>query len=180
MDRFEFTKLAGAILLAVMVTTIIGMIGNAVYSPEELEKSVYIVAATEEEPAGAAPAEEEEPSLAALLAAADADRGRKVAKKCIACHDLTKGGPNKIGPNLWGIVGAPQAGREDFAYSSALKGLGGTWTDEEIFRFLESPRAYAAKNKMIFPGVKNAADRADVIAFLRSLSDSPPPLPSPE
>lgn len=179
-DTFELTKLAGAVLVAAMVTQIIDMVGNAVYGPEELEKSVY-VATTETEAAAAAPAEgQAEPSLAALLAAAEVDRGRRIAKKCAACHDLTKGGPNKIGPNLWGMVGAPKAHREAFAYSTALSGLGGTWTYDELFRFLENPKAYAPKNKMVFPGVKKPADRADLIAYLRSLSDSPPPLPAVE
>lgn len=116
-------------------------------------------------------------SLPDLLKAADPAAGEKIAMKCKACHDFTKGGPNKVGPNLWDIVGAKHAHRDDFNYSDAIKGLSGDWTYENLDRFLTKPKDYAPGTKMAFPGLPKAEDRAAVIAYLRTLSDSPKPLP---
>jgi cytochrome c len=117
-------------------------------------------------------------AIADLLKAADPAAGAKVAAKCKACHGFDKGGPNKVGPNLWDIVGAKQAHLGDaFKYSDALKGLGGEWTYDALDKFLTSPKEYVPGTKMVFPGLKKPEDRAAVIAYLRSLSDSPKPLP---
>jgi cytochrome c len=118
--------------------------------------------------------------LAALLARADPERGKKVAKKCVACHTVDRGGKKKVGPNLWGVVGAKPAAREGFKYSRALAGLGGAWGYAELDAYLASPKTYAPGTKMSFPGVKKPADRADLIAYLRTLADTPPPLPKTE
>ncbi|MGH6930149.1 MAG: c-type cytochrome, partial [Dongiaceae bacterium] len=116
--------------------------------------------------------------IADLLKAADPAAGAKVAAKCKACHGFDKGGPNKVGPNLWDIVGAKQAHLGDaFKYSDALKGLGGEWTYDALDKYLTAPKEYAPGTKMVFPGLKKPEDRAAVIAYLRSLSDSPKPLP---
>ena len=116
-------------------------------------------------------------SLPDLLKAADAAAGEKIATKCKACHDFTKGGPNKIGPNLWDIVDAKQAHLDNFSYSDAVKGLGGQWTYENLDKFLTAPKAYAPGTKMAFPGLKKPEERAALLAYLRTLSDSPKPLP---
>ena len=116
--------------------------------------------------------------LAALLAAADPAQGQTVAKKCAACHNFEKGGPNKVGPNLWDIVGAKHAHKEDYSYSDAIKGMADKeWTYAELDAFLTAPKAYAPGTKMTFVGIKKPEDRAALIAYLRSLSDSPKPLP---
>lgn len=116
--------------------------------------------------------------LAALLAAADPAQGQTVAKKCAACHNFEKGGPNKVGPNLWDIVGAKHAHKEDYAYSDAIKGMADKeWSYAELDAFLTAPKAYAPGTKMTFVGIKKPEDRAALIAYLRSLSDSPKPLP---
>jgi cytochrome c len=115
--------------------------------------------------------------VAELVKAADPAAGEKVAAKCKACHSFEKGGPNKVGPNLWDIVGAKQAHLDNFKYSDAIKGLGGQWTYDELDKYLTSPREYAPGTKMVFPGIKKPEDRAAVIAYLRTLSDSPQPLP---
>ena len=116
-------------------------------------------------------------SLPDLLKAASPADGEKIVSKCKACHDLSKGGPNKIGPNLWDIVGNKQAHLDNFSYSDAVKGLGGQWTYENLDKFLTKPKDYAPGTKMTFPGLPKAEDRAAVIAYLRTLSDSPKPLP---
>jgi cytochrome c len=124
-------------------------------------------------PAAAAPAED----ATKLIAAADPAKGAQISTKCKACHDFTKGGPNKIGPNLWGVIGGPTAHKPDFNYSDAIKGLNSTWTFANLDKFLTSPRAYAPGTKMTFPGLPKAADRAAVLRWLRDQSDSPVPLP---
>lgn len=116
-------------------------------------------------------------ALEELLKTADVAAGEKAGKKCLACHSFDKGGPAKIGPNLWDIVGAKQASVEEYKYSDALKSLAGEWSYEELDRFLSAPKEYVGGTKMAFPGLKSAEERAAVIAWLRTLSDSPRPLP---
>jgi cytochrome c len=115
--------------------------------------------------------------VSALLAGADVKNGTKLAKKCAACHSFKKGGPNKVGPNLWNIVGAKQAAVAKYRYSAALKNMGKSWGYEELNQFLLKPKAYLKGTKMTFAGVRKAGDRADLIVYLRSLSDAPKPLP---
>jgi cytochrome c len=126
-----------------------------------------------------APAGEPEQPLPVLLAAADPAAGQAVAKRCASCHTFDNGGANKVGPNLWGIVGNHQAHLEGFAYSDAVKGLGGTWTYEDLDKYLTSPKDYAPGTKMTFAGIKKATDRANLLAYLRTLSDQPVPFPEP-
>ncbi len=115
--------------------------------------------------------------LAALLAAADTDAGKKVFRKCKACHGFDKGGKNKVGPNLWDIVGRPVAGGGGFKYSGALGEIGGNWSYEALDAFLASPKTFAKGTKMSFSGVKDEIDRANLIAWMRTLSDNPAALP---
>jgi cytochrome c len=112
-----------------------------------------------------------------LLASASADGGKKAFKKCKSCHSTEKGGKNKVGPNLWGIVGKAKASGAGYKYSGALKGLGGNWSYKDLDAFLTKPKAFAKGTKMTFAGVKSPADRAALLAYLRSLSGSPQPLP---
>lgn len=122
-------------------------------------------------------ADDMSPSILGLIAAADTAAGQKVVKKCTTCHDLAKNGPDKIGPNLWNIVGSQMAARQGYKYSDALVGLGGQWGYAELDAFLTKPRAFAPGTKMSFGGLKKPADRASIIAFLRMLSDNPAALP---
>ena len=115
--------------------------------------------------------------LGALLADASAEAGTKVFSKCKACHDAAADGRNKVGPNLWNVVGAGVGHIDSFSYSDALKGHGGTWTYENLDAFLANPKAFAAGTRMSFKGLAKPEDRAAVIAFLRLQSDSPVPLP---
>ena len=112
-----------------------------------------------------------------MLATADIGAGKIVAKRCGICHTLNKGGGKKLGPNLWNIVNAPKAGVKGFSYSEALAKAGGNWGYEDLGRFIANPRAAIPGNKMPFSGVKKISDRAALIAYLRTLSDNPAPLP---
>ena len=112
-----------------------------------------------------------------LLAGADMDAGRKGFKKCKACHTVDEGGKNKVGPNLWNVVGADKAAHADFRYSDALLAMDGNWTYESLDAFLHKPKDYAPGTKMAFAGLKKPRDRAAMILYLRSLSSDPKPLP---
>jgi len=122
---------------------------------------------------------EPEADLGTLLAAADPAAGEKVFGKCKSCHTIEAGGPNRVGPNLHNVVGNKVAAHSDFAYSSAMSGLGGTWTYENLDHFLANPKAFAPGTKMTFAGLAKATDRAEVISYLRANTENPPPLPAP-
>ena len=114
--------------------------------------------------------------MPAHLGTADVGNGEKLFKRrCRACHTNTKDGPNKTGPNLWNIVGREQGAREGYRYSNGLKGLGGHWGFEELDRFITRPMDYVADTRMAFPGLRKASERADLIAYLKSLSNDPVP-----
>jgi cytochrome c len=118
------------------------------------------------------------PPIGPLLATADPATGEAYAKKvCVVCHSLNEGGKPIVGPNLYGVVGGPHAHMEGFNYSDALRAKQGPWTYDELFAWLTKPDAYAPGTRMAFPGIKNEKLRLDVIAYLRTLSHSPEPLP---
>lgn len=129
--------------------------------------------------APAAPAVDELPDFAKAIPAASVSAGQEIAQRCQQCHDLSKGGPNKIGPNLWGIIGRRRASHPGFDYSSAMTAKGGAWTYDEIFRFLHAPASYIPGTKMTFAGLPRAQDRVNLIAYMRTWADSPPALPPP-
>lgn len=179
MDTFEWNKIAGGILATMLVLYVINGLGNVAVSPRAPESVAYPVPEVEGAAAEATAAVEEElPSLAALLAAADVERGMKVSRKCVACHTFKQGGKNKVGPNLWNVVGRDMATMGGFSYSSAMKEAEGAWSFASLDEFLTRPKKFMPGNKMTFPGLKKAVDRANVIAYLRTLSDSPRPLPA--
>ena len=130
---------------------------------------------------GAAPAGPATPvDLGTLLAAADASRGERTAQTCAACHTFGAGQPNRVGPNLHGIVGRAYAAQPGFAYSPALSGMDGRWTYEALDRFLTSPAKTVAGTKMAFAGLRNPRDRAQIIAYLASISPGAPAFPAPQ
>jgi cytochrome c len=179
MDSFELNKILGAILGTCLVTLALNIASGAIFAPEKPAKPGYDIVVPEKaaEGAKAKPAEPEKP-LPVLLASADPKKGANDAKKCTVCHTLGKGEPNRIGPNLWGIVDRPRASEAGFNYSDAMKKKGGTWTPEQIFEFIVSPQKDIPGTRMTFAGIPSATQRADVIAYLNTLSDNPKPLPT--
>ncbi len=101
----------------------------------------------------------------------DAGKGEKVAKKCAACHTFDKDGKDKVGPNLFGIVGKEVGKKEGFGYSDVMAAKGGTWTEEELDAFLKKPKDYLKGTKMTFAGIKKESQRADLIAYLKTLTE---------
>ncbi len=178
----ELNKIAAAILLAGLIAMIVGNITDALYEPVlKPEKRGFEVAVANEPPAAAGAPAAAPVDIGTLLATADASKGQEIAKKCAACHTFNKGEPNKIGPNLYGIVGNKKAHAGDFAYSEGMKNFAGdkTWTYDELYQFINHPQKHVPGTKMGFAGLDKPQDIANVIAFLRSLSDSPLPLPKP-
>jgi cytochrome c len=184
MDSFEWNKIAGAVLATVMFVLVIKFASDAIFEAPVPAKPGYVVEGVTEEAsnasAPAAPVEEALPDFGTVLPAADAAAGQKVSTRCEQCHDLSKGGPNKIGPNLWGVIGRARASHPGFAYSSGMSADHAPWTFDKIFRFVKSPQAYVPGTKMSFAGITSAKDRINLIAWLRTQSDSPLPIPAPE
>jgi cytochrome c len=201
MSFYRFNMILGWVLFAALVLFGIRELTGFLMTPKELAEPAYQVAGAEEPaptdakpgeatpgeaaPGEAAPGEaalgETAPSpempLDQLLAAASPDKGQAAAKKCVACHSFDKGGANKIGPNLWGIVDRDIGTADGFKYSDALTAKAGNWTYDALSAFLTDPKAFAPGTRMAFGGIKGAADRADLIVYLRGLADSPKPLP---
>jgi cytochrome c len=181
MDSFQLNKLAGAFLGTVFILMSVGIVSDALFDSPAPEKPGYLIEAAE---AAASPeAGAGEPAkaelIAPLLAAADPAAGEQVFKKCAACHTPAKGGANKVGPNLWSIIGRPVAAHEGFSYSAPLKefAAGGPWDYEKLSSFIAAPKAYVKGTAMGFAGLKKPDERANLIAYLRTLADSPAPLP---
>jgi cytochrome c len=152
---------------------------GAVFAPVKPEKPGFEIAVAEAPEGGAAPAAPAAPEpLEKLIASASVERGATVAKQCAACHDFTKGGPNKVGPNLYGIVGRDRASHPGFNYSAAMKAKGGKWTYDDLYAYLASPKAFIPGNNMAFAGISKDTQRADLIDYLHTLADNPEPLPT--
>jgi cytochrome c len=178
MDSFELNKIAGAVLFTLLCLVAVNITAEAVYAPHKPAKPGYEIAIPQPSaaPAAGQAAAPEEP-IEKLLANAAADRGETVSKQCMSCHTFQKGGPNGIGPNLYGIVGRPRASVPGFNYSDAMKAKGGDWTIDDLNKFLTKPQEFIPGTKMTFAGLPRGNQRADVLAYLNSLADNPKPLP---
>ncbi|AMN45131.1 c-type cytochrome [Rhodoplanes sp. Z2-YC6860] len=178
MDSFELNKIMGAVLGTCLALLSLNIAAGAIFSSHEPEKPGYEVAVKEEPKAGApgekAPAEV---PLPVRFASADVSRGEASAKKCMACHTLGKGEPNRVGPNLWDIVGRPKASEAGFNYSAAMKSQKGNWTPEDLDVYLTNPRGMVPGTNMSFAGIPRGTERADLITFLNTHSDKPVELP---
>lgn len=178
MDGFELNKVLGAILASCIVLLSVSLAANAIFAPVEPAKPGFQIAVKEEPTATATASKTETVApIETRLAKADMDRGKAETKICMTCHTLEKNGPNKVGPNLWGVVDRPRASHPGFDYSAAMKAKGGKWTFDELDKFLTHPQGYIPGTKMTFTGIQNADQRADLIAYLRTQSDNPVPLP---
>jgi cytochrome c len=177
MNSFEMNKILGAILGTCLITLALNITAGAIFAPEKPAKPGYAVAVKEKTEEGSGAAKPAEEPMEAMMTSASVEKGQATAKQCQACHTFEKGGPNRVGPNLYGIVGRPRASEPGFNYSAAMKAKGGTWTFSELYQFLANPRGYIPGTAMTFAGLPRGQQRADVIDFLHTLSDSPMPLP---
>jgi cytochrome c len=182
MASFEFNKIAGAVLGTALMVFGLKSLAGVVYQTESPAKQGFVIEVAENNAGGGNTGAADQPtvSLGTLLAAADAEKGKSVAKACGTCHDFTKGGPNKVGPNLYGVVGRKHASHEGYDYSDAMKAKSGdVWTYEALFAFLKAPKEVIPGTKMGFAGIKKDTDRANLLAYLRTLSDAPVDFPAP-
>lgn len=182
MDSFEFNKIAGAVLGLLLFIMSIGIVAEAIFAPPKQIVAGYALPGASEEaaaPAADAPASAAEP-IAVRLAKADPAKGQANVKACAACHNFEKGGANKVGPVLWNVVERIKGSVEGFNYSAALKervAKGEHWTYDNLDGFIENPKTYMPGTAMAYAGLKDPVKRAEIIAYLRSLSDNPAPLP---
>ena len=178
MDSFELNKVLGALLGTCLALLSLNIAAGALFSEQHPEKPGYEIAAKEEgaSPAGGEKAPVDDP-LPVRLASADIKRGEAAVKPCQACHTFGKGEPNRVGPNLYGVVGRPKHSEAGFNYSAGMKKLDGNWTPDDLDKFLANPRADVPGTAMTFAGLPRGKVRADVIDYLNSNSDKPVELP---
>ncbi len=181
MDSFEWNKIAGAVLGTGLLVFGLKLLGGGLFSSEIPAKPGFVIAVADAQTGDAKPADAGPAvSIGTLLAKADKADGENRTKACQACHDFTKGGPNKIGPNLYNVVGRAMGSVEGFSYSDDFKAMGHKpWDYETLNNWIKNPKEMAKGTKMAFAGIPNDQARANVLAYLGSLSDAPVPFPAP-
>jgi len=172
MSSFEWNKIIGSVLTAMIVAWVCGILASQLIEPKPLEKPVFMPAGAEQQAAASAeqPASTTLEPIEPLLAKADPKRGEQLTKICATCHTFDKGGPNKIGPNLWDVTEENIASVPNYQFSAALQAdKGEKWDPEKLNQWLHNPQSFAKGTKMTFAGFPKAQDRADVIAYLDTL-----------
>ena len=178
MNSFEINKIIAAIILTIVIVFGVNKLADVIYYVKAPKGNAYnIVTETKEISKGDAVNVESDANISTLLALGSVDHGKMVFKKCAACHSVSKGGGNKIGPALWGIIGRKAGSISDYKYSKAMSGFGKNWDFEGMNNFLIKPKNYVKGNKMAFAGISKEKDRASVILYLNEQGDSPLPLP---
>ena len=179
MNSFELNKVLGAILGTCLFLLALNITAGALFAPEKPAKPGYAIAVKNTEDGDKKEAAPQAAPIAVRLAKASIEKGQATARQCQACHTFEKGGPNRVGPNLWNIVGDERGkDRNNFNFSAAMKAKGGKWSFEELDKFLADPRGYISGTAMTFAGIKNDQQRADVIDFLHTQADNPVALPT--
>ena len=167
MSSFRLNQCIAALLLSILIAMFVGNFAELLYSPTNPKIRGYAV-----EVRGMAEdlnnTEVVQIDIAALMSKGVAEMGKKIAKKCVSCHSFDKNGPHKIGPNLFNVVGSKKASKSGYKYSDAMIKKGGIWSEEDLFSFLTKPKQYIPGTKMVFPGIKNPEQVADLIAFLKT------------
>lgn len=172
MDGFEINKFAAAILIAGIIAMLAGNLADIMYEPNKKFDRGYQVEIEENQGSISTSKEEEKIDIKDLMSKADAEKGKHDIKKCSLCHTFDNGGANKIGPNLWNIVGSPKASSKTFSYSKSMLAKGGEWNAEDLFAFLSKPNKFIPGTKMAFAGYKNHQNAANIIAYLKTLSNT--------
>ena len=181
MDSFELNKIMGAVLGTLLFVMGAGFVAEAIYHPIEGRGPGYALPEPEVVAGGEAVEAVAEVPIGVLLASASVERGQAAVRKCQSCHNFGEGEPSKQGPHLYGVVGRPEGAIEDFAYSDGMmahNAAGDTWTYENLNHFLIKPSDYVPGTKMNFAGIRTAEERADILAYLQTLSGSPVPFPA--
>ena len=179
MDSFELNKIIGAILATCILVLVTSFAASAMFAPKMPEKPGFEIAVKEAAHGGPAEAAAPSEPIEKLLQTASVEKGAAAAKKCAACHTFDKGGPNRVGPNLFGTINEKKgAGKGGFNFSAAMKAKGGEWTFDDLNKFIANPKAFVPGTAMGFAGIQKDSERADVIAYLATLADKPVPLPT--
>jgi cytochrome c len=179
MDSFELNKIMGAILGTCLFVLSLSIVSGGLFASHTPKKAGYEIAVADDKAGQKQASAEPQVPFENLLNEANPEKGASVARQCVACHEFAKGGPNKVGPNLYGVVNTDAGTHAGFNYSNAMKNKKGKWTLEALDKYLENPSKVVPGTSMTFLGIRRATDRAAVIVYLNKQSDNPAPLPKP-
>ena len=180
MYGFEINKIIAAIILTIVIVLSINKLADVVYNvkvPEDATNKVAKATETKEISKDDNEKAKSGNDIKVFLDLGSIDHGKTVVKKCIGCHSVSKGGGNKIGPALWGVIGRKVGSVSGYKYSKAMGGFGKNWNFEAMNNFLIKPKDYVKGNKMAFAGISKEKDRASIILYLNEYSDNPLQLP---